>query len=62
VSGRFFALRRATAGFFVILGVVIAGRGVLEAAPLSFTGMGLLMLALGVYRLRLMYQPGPKES
>lgn len=37
---------------FVVLGVIIVARGLIEAAPLSFTLMGALMIALGVYRLR----------
>jgi hypothetical protein len=62
MNGWKFALRRTTAGLFVVLGGVIAGRGVLEAAPLSFIAMGLLMLALGVYRIRLMSWSGREES
>jgi len=37
---------------FIILGAVIVSRGVLEAAPASFTLMGALMIVLGIYRLR----------
>ncbi|MGH2460539.1 MAG: hypothetical protein ACRDIY_16930 [Chloroflexota bacterium] len=44
--------RRGTAALFVALGVVIVIRGLIEAAPFSFTLMGGLMIALGVYRLR----------
>lgn len=36
----------------VILGVVIAGRGIVEAAPLSFVLMGVLLAALGVLRIK----------
>lgn len=46
--------RQVTAVLFVILGAVILGRGVVEAAPLTFCLMGLLMMGLGVYRFRLM--------
>lgn len=53
MNQRVLVARKVTAGLFVILGAVIAGRGVVEAAPLSFTALGLLMLVLGAYRLRL---------
>ncbi len=48
------ALRSTMALLLVILGLAIVGRGVAEGAPLTFTGMGLLMAGLGVYRLRLL--------
>ncbi len=51
------AMSKLRAGFglmIVLLGSVIVGRGVLQGAPLSFTLMGALMVALGLYRLRLL--------
>lgn len=48
------AARKVSAVLFVMLGAVILGRGVADAAPLSFCLLGVLMLTLGVYRLRLM--------
>ncbi len=49
-----FAVRLMVAALLVGLGLVIIGRGLAEGAPLTFTAMGLLMAALGVYRLRLL--------
>ncbi len=50
---------RSTVGLLlVILGLVIAGRGVVEGAPFAFTAMGALMAGLGIYRLRLMFGYG----
>ena len=48
------AVRTAAALLLVGLGLLIVGRGVLEGAPLTFVGMGVLMAALGVYRLRML--------
>ena len=54
MSPTMLALRSTIALLLVALGLVIAGRGVAEGAPLAFTGMGLLMAGLGIYRLRLL--------
>jgi hypothetical protein len=51
-------LRSLVAVLLVALGLLIAGRGVLEGAPLTFTAMGALMVGLGVYRLRLLLRYG----
>ncbi len=53
MSSTISALRATTALLLVVLGIVIAGRGVIQGAPLTFTGMGVLMAGLGIYRLRL---------
>ena len=58
MSERMITARKTTAVLFVILGLVIAGRGVVEAAPISFDAMGFLMILLGAYRLRLMSGAG----
>ncbi len=50
--------RSTMAVLMVALGLAIAGRGVIEGAPLIFTGMGALMAGLGVYRLRLLFGQG----
>ena len=50
MSPTMLALRSTIALLLVALGLVIAGRGVAEGAPLAFTGMGLLMAGLGIYR------------
>ena len=47
-------LRVGVSLLIVLLGLVIVGRGVLQAAPLTFTLMGGLMVALGLYRGRLL--------
>ncbi|HVC32860.1 MAG TPA: hypothetical protein VNL16_05070 [Chloroflexota bacterium] len=44
--------RSWTSLLFIVLGAIIVARGVLEAAPLTFTLMGVVMVALGVYRWR----------
>jgi|GEM_PF-4848867 len=59
---RIFTARKVTAALFVILGIIIAGRGVVEAAPLSFDAMGFLMILLGAYRLRLMSGSGRRSG
>ena len=50
--------RSMTALLLVALGLVIAGRGVIQGAPLAFTAMGALMVGLGVYRLRILWGHG----
>lgn len=45
--------RSLMAALFVVLGLIIVGRGIAEAAPLTFTLMGLLMIVLGIYRWRI---------
>jgi hypothetical protein len=45
-------VRLAMAALFVILGLIIVARGVLQAAPLSFDLLGVLMILLGLVRLR----------
>jgi len=47
-----FAGRFAMAGLLCLLGFIIVGRGLLEAAPITFTAMGGLMVMLGITRLR----------
>ena len=47
-----FVGRLAMAGLLCLLGLIIVGRGLLEAAPLTVTAMGGLMVVLGVTRLR----------
>jgi hypothetical protein len=39
------------AGAMIMLGLIIFGRGIVEVLPWSFSLMGALMVALGVYRL-----------
>ena len=46
------SLRSWMAVMFIILGAIIVVRGIVEAAPLTFTLMGVLMIVLGIYRLR----------
>ena len=48
---RLSTVRRAFALLMVVLGVVIAARGVAEAAPFSFVAMGVLLAILGALRL-----------
>ncbi len=38
----------------VVLGISIVGRGLIDGAPITFIAMGVLMVGLGAYRLRLM--------
>lgn len=45
-------VRLVMAAMFVILGAIIVGRGVLQAAPFTFDLIGILMVLLGVARLR----------
>jgi hypothetical protein len=45
-------LRFAFAVLFIVLGLVIIGRGFVQMAPLTFILMGALMVALGFVRLR----------
>ncbi|MCL5256527.1 MAG: hypothetical protein M1319_01870 [Chloroflexi bacterium] len=47
--------RSVVAVLLVAFGLMIAGRGVIGGAPLMFTAMGLIMAALGAYRLKLMF-------
>jgi hypothetical protein len=48
----FFVARLALASLLSVLGVVIVSRGLIEAAPFTFTVMGVLMVMLGITRLR----------
>ena len=52
MSSRMLKVRLAMAALFIVLGLVILGRGLVQMAPLTFTGMGALMIALGIIRLR----------
>lgn len=54
MSHRLLTMRSVFGVLFIVLGTVIAGRGLLDGAPLSFTGMGFLMILLGIYRLKLL--------
>jgi hypothetical protein len=54
MSQRLLTIRTVFGVLFVLLGALIVGRGLLAGAPLSFTGMGLLMILLGLYRLKLL--------
>ncbi len=54
MSPTMLAFRSTVALLLVLLGLAIVGRGLIQGAPLTFTGMGLLMAGLGVYRLRLL--------
>lgn len=54
--GRAGVLRRFLAFLLVVFGLLIVGRGLLEAAPPSFLAMGALMALLGLYRLRQLSQ------
>jgi hypothetical protein len=45
--------RSIVAVLLIAFGLVILGRGLIEGAPLSFTGMGAVMAGLGIYQLRL---------
>lgn len=49
-----FRLRSLTAVLLVVFGLIIVERGVAQAAPLTFTLMGVVMIALGLYRLRIL--------
>lgn len=53
MTDRVLLLRRFSAFLFIVLGLVIVGRGIVEGAPWGFTLMGGLMVALGGYRWRL---------
>jgi hypothetical protein len=52
MSRRLLTIRSVFGVLFILLGAMIVGRGLLAGAPLSFTGMGLLMILLGIYRLK----------
>jgi hypothetical protein len=39
------------AGALIVLGLIIFGRGIVEVLPWTFSLMGALMAALGLYRL-----------
>lgn len=45
-------VRLALAWLMIGLGIVIVARGVIEVAPLQFTALGGLLVALGLVRLR----------
>jgi hypothetical protein len=57
----FVPVRLITAGLLVLLGLVIVGRGLLEAGPLAYTGMGVAMAGLGMYRLKLLLRLSEKD-
>lgn len=52
MSKTLWVFRSLVALLFVVLGMSIVGRGLLEGAPLTFTLMGILMFGLGLYRLK----------
>jgi hypothetical protein len=52
MSHRSLLIRSIYGVLFVLLGSIIVGRGLLAGAAWSFTGMGLLMIVLGIYRLK----------
>jgi hypothetical protein len=53
MSQRVVAARKLSAALLIGLGLIILVRGIVEGAPLTFTLMGALMIALGLYRLRM---------
>jgi hypothetical protein len=54
VIGLAFGARGVMASLFVLFGLIIVGRGVLVGAPVTYVAMGILLAALGFYRLRLL--------
>jgi hypothetical protein len=54
---RLSSVRRGFALLMVVLGIVIAVRGLVETAPFSFVMMGVLLAILGALRLGLLRTP-----
>jgi hypothetical protein len=53
-------VRGTTAAMFVILGAIIATRGIAQAASWTFVLLGVLLIVLGIYRLIVLeYIGGP---
>ncbi len=49
------AFRALVAVLLILFGVAIVVRGITSSVPFTFTLVGALMIALGAYRLRLIY-------
>lgn len=52
MSGNGLKVRLAMAALLILFGLIIVGRGLIQAAPLQFTALGGLLVALGCIRFR----------